>query len=62
MAKETLSSAAVNTILQGTNAPVASAVNLDTATTATTHALEIFDKNGKSLGWVPVYAASTLAT
>ena len=59
MAKETLSSAAVNNILQGTNAPVASVVDFDSGATSTTHALPIYDKNGNLLGYVPVFAAET---
>ena len=60
MSKESLSGAAVNNILQGTNAPVASVVDFDTGATSTTHALPIYDKNGTLLGYVPVFAASTL--
>lgn len=55
MAKETLSSAAVNTILQGTNAPTASAINFDTGAGTSTYALPIYDKDGNLLGYVPVF-------
>lgn len=55
MAKETLSSAALNTILQGTNAPAASAVNFDTGAGTSTYALPIYNKEGVLLGYVPVF-------
>lgn len=56
MAKETLSKAAVNAVLQGTNAPVASVVDFDTGAGATTHALPVYDKAGNLLGYVPLFA------
>lgn len=59
MAEETLSTAAVNKILKGTNAPVASVVDFDTGAGSTTHALPVYNKEGTLLGYVPVFAAST---
>lgn len=55
MAKETLSQAALNTILQGVNAPTASAVNFDTGAGTSTYALAVYDKEGNLLGYVPVF-------
>jgi len=55
MAKETLSQAALNTILQGTNAPVASAVDFEAGAGTSTYALPVYDKEGNLLGYVPVF-------
>ena len=64
MAKETLSGASVANALQGFNSDniVATTCSLDSATGAdTSGAMAVYDKNGTLLGWVPLFAASTLA-
>jgi len=53
MAKETLSSAAINEILQGVNAPSA---NTNAVPTNSDFALPIYDKNGTLIGYVPVFS------
>jgi len=53
---ETFSKASIAENLQGTNEPIASAVDFDTGAGITTHALPIYDKDGNLLGYVPVFA------
>ena len=52
MAKETLSKAAVNTVLQGTNAPAA---NTNAIPANSDKALAVYDKDGNLIGYVPVF-------
>ena len=64
MAKQTLSSASVNAILQGCDSDnvTATTCSFDTATGAdTSGALAVYDKDGNLLGYVPLFAAATLA-
>lgn len=52
MAKETLSGASVNTILQGTNEP---SINTATVPTSSDKALAVYDKDGTLIGYVAVF-------
>lgn len=52
MAKETLSNASVNEILQGTNAPEA---NTNAVPANSDKALAVYDKDGNLIGYVPVF-------
>jgi hypothetical protein len=52
MAKETMSAAAVATVLQGVNAPAA---NTNALPANTNKSLAVYDKNGNLIGYVPVF-------
>jgi hypothetical protein len=52
MAEQTLSSASVNKILQGTNA---AAANTNAVPANSDKSLAVYDKNGTLIGYVPVF-------
>ena len=64
MAKETLSKPSIQTMLQGFDSAdiTATVCSFDTATGAdTSGAMAVYDKEGNLLGYVPLFAAATLA-